>query len=384
MGKIKNRFYSLILILLMAVSFVPNINAWGEQQAESAAVESTAVEGAAVEKAAVESAAVEGADAEKAAVEKTAVERTAVESIVVEGPADEKLRAASGKAKYTAPVKKRVKTGLSDIPEYSGEEYYVINDNIPYFTKSNLSVKSKEKYGKLDKLGRCTECFSVIGLDVMPTEKRGNISSVKPSGWKQAQYDCVNGGSLYNRCHLIGYQLTAENANRRNLITGTRYMNEAMIPFENMAADYIRETGNHVLYRVRCLYNGDDLVARGITVEAWSVEDNGEGICFNVFFYNVQPGVVIDYADGSSHADENMKKTDGQKQNNDSDSQKSDSEINSSDEEVCDYIANAKTKVLHCTDCHSVKQMSDKNKIVLKGKKSEFIAEGYSPCKNCM
>lgn len=332
MGILKNRFFSLLLVLLLAISFVPNFDALAATKTEPATVEKT--------------------------------------------------QATSKKTTYTAPAKKRVKTKLSKIPEYSGEEYYVLHNNIPYFTKSTISTESKEKYGKLDKLGRCTECFSVVGLDIMPTEKRGSISSVKPSGWKQAQYDCVNGKSLYNRCHLIGYQLTAENANKKNLITGTRYLNEAMIPFENMVADYIKETGNHVLYRVRCLYNGDDLVARGIIVEAWSVEDNGEGICFNVFFYNVQPGVVIDYSDGSSCLEENKKDDDHHEDSHHEDDH-NEKHIDES-EEICDYIANAKTKVLHKTDCSSVKAMSEKNKVTLHGRKSEFVSDGYTPCKNCM
>ena len=135
----------------------------------------------------------------------------------------------------------------------------------------------------------------------MPTEERGSISQVKPSGWQTAEYEIVDGGYLYNRCHLIGYQLTAENANEQNLITGTRYMNvDGMLPFENMAADYIKETENHVLYRVTPLFIGDELVARGVLMEGWSMEDGGDGVCFNVFVYNIQPGIAIDYATGES------------------------------------------------------------------------------------
>lgn len=190
---------------------------------------------------------------------------------------------------------------LEEIPAYDGAPYVEINGNMPEFEESDFTTTSFETYGELDYLGRCGAVYANIGLDLMPTEKRGDISSVKPSGWVQAQYDFVDGESLYNRCHLIGFQLTGENANERNLITGTRYLNvEGMLPFENMVADYIKETGNHVLYRVTPIFDGTDLVAQGVQMEAESVEDGGEGICYNVFCYNVQPGVTIDYATGAS------------------------------------------------------------------------------------
>ena len=182
---------------------------------------------------------------------------------------------------------------------YDGSPYVEVNNNIPDFPASDYTTTSFERYGKLDKLGRCTTAYANIGRDLMPTEKRGDISQIKPSGWHSVRYDCVEGKSLYNRCHLIGYQLTAENANEQNLITGTRYLNtEGMLPFENMVADYIKETGNHVLYRVTPIYNGDNLVADGVQMEARSVEDDGEGITYHVYCYNVQPGVGIDYATG--------------------------------------------------------------------------------------
>lgn len=188
-----------------------------------------------------------------------------------------------------------------DIPAYSGQPYIVLNNNIPYFTEEDITTASFEQYGDLDELGRCTAAYANVGTDLMPTEKRGNISSIKPSGWHSVQYEHVDGKSLYNRCHLIGFQLTGENANKKNLITGTRYLNvEGMLPFENMIADYVKETNNHVLYRVTPIFRNDDLVADGVQMEAWSVEDKGEGICFHVFAYNVQPGVEIDYATGDS------------------------------------------------------------------------------------
>ena len=198
--------------------------------------------------------------------------------------------------KENAPV-----VQLDDIPAYSGEPYVVIGENKPNFTEEDMSNKAYEYYSDLDTEQRCGVVEANIGRELMPTEERGSIGRVKPTGWQTVKYDHVDGKYLYNRCHLIGFQLTGENANERNLITGTRYMNtEGMLPFENMVADYIKETGNHVLYRVTPIFEGDNLVASGVEMEAKSVEDNGEGICFHVYVYNVQPGVEIDYATGES------------------------------------------------------------------------------------
>lgn len=192
-------------------------------------------------------------------------------------------------------------TDNAEIVNYSGEPYVTIAHNQPDFPKEDFTEVSFEEYSDLDELGRCGAAYANIGQDLMPTQKRGDISRVKPTGWRSVKYDIVDGKHLYNRCHLIGYQLTAENANEKNLITGTRYMNvDGMLPFENMVADYIKETDNHVLYRVTPIFDGNDLVAQGVQMEACSVEDDGEGICFNVFVYNVQPGIEIDYATGES------------------------------------------------------------------------------------
>ena len=190
------------------------------------------------------------------------------------------------------------------IPKYSNKPYVVINNNKPYFTKEeiNLAKDSFEKYSELDNLGRCGVAIASVGLDIMPTEKRQSIGSVKPTGWQTVKYDSVDGKYLYNRAHLIGFQLTGENANKKNLITGTRYFNvEGMLPFENMVSDYVKETKNHVLYRVTPLFYKNNLVASGVLMEAISVEDNGEGILFNIYSYNVQPGIKIDYTNGKSY-----------------------------------------------------------------------------------
>jgi len=204
--------------------------------------------------------------------------------------------------KVEQPVRLAPAPMFTAIPAYSGEPYAVVNGNIPYFTDSDMTSESFEYYSDLDELGRCGTAYSSVGTDLMPTEKRGSISKVKPSGWQVSKYDFVDGKYLYNRCHLIGYQLTAENANEKNLITGTRYLNvDGMLPFENLVADYVKETENHVLYRVTPVFEGNNLVASGVLMEAESVEDAGDGVEYCVYVYNVQPGVEIDYATGENH-----------------------------------------------------------------------------------
>ncbi|MBQ8689535.1 MAG: DNA/RNA non-specific endonuclease [Clostridia bacterium] len=200
---------------------------------------------------------------------------------------------------YTAPI------SLDEIPEFNGYDAYVpINGNVPFFTEDEIVSTSFEEYSELDSLGRCGVTVACIGIDIMPTEERGDINSVYPSGWEQAKYDTdiVPGGYLYNRCHLIGWQLTGENANKKNLITGTKYINiEGMLPFENMVADYVKDYENHVMYRVTPIFDGSNLLASGVLMEAYSVEDDGAGIEFCVYCYNVQPGIFIDYATGESY-----------------------------------------------------------------------------------
>jgi DNA-entry nuclease len=194
---------------------------------------------------------------------------------------------------------------LEEIPEYSGESFVYINDNSPSFDEALYTTTSYEKYSELDSLGRCGTAISNIGVDLMPTEERGSIGMIKPSGWHTVKYDIVDGKYLYNRCHLIGYQLTGENANEKNLITCTRYMNTVgMLQFENQVANYIKTTNNHVLYRVTPVFEGENLLATGVQMEAYSIEDNGAGIKFNVFVYNVQEGITIDYKTGDSKLSE--------------------------------------------------------------------------------
>jgi DNA-entry nuclease len=254
---------------------------------------------------------------------------------------------------------------FDSIPSFTDEPYVVINNNIPDFTQSDYTTTSFETYGELDSLGRCTTAYACIGQDLMPTEERGSIGSVKPTGWQTIKYNNVDGKYLYNRCHLIGYQLTAENANERNLITGTRYLNvTGMLPFEDEVAEYIKETGNHVLYRVTPQFEGDELVARGVQMEAYSVEDNGESICFNVYCYNNQPDIEINYSDGTSKA------------------------VNSSNDfddgsDTDTFIVNISSKKFHTKDCTAVEKIKDDNKKTYTGSRQSLINNGYEPCKQC-
>ena len=251
---------------------------------------------------------------------------------------------------------------LDTIPDYSGEAYVPLHNNVPDFDPGDLPRRSFETYSELDALGRCGVAYANVGLDLMPTEKRGAIGQVKPSGWHTVQYDNVDGKYLYNRCHLIGYQLTAENANRQNLITGTRYLNvQGMLPFENLTADYIKETGNHVLYRVTPIFIGDNLVASGVQMEAMSVEDAGEGVLFNVYCYNVQPGIVIDYATGDSEQA---------------------AAVDDSGETFA-YVLNTNTKKFHYPDCSSAINMKANTREEYAGTREALIAQGYEPCGRC-
>lgn len=262
-----------------------------------------------------------------------------------------------------------VSVSLEEVPAYSGSPYVELDGNLPGFSLEERTTDSFETYSTLDALGRCGPAYACIGQDLMPTEDRESISSVRPTGWMQAEYSFVDGGSLYNRCHLIGFQLTGENANEENLITGTRYMNvEGMLPFENMVADYIKETGNHVLYRAAPIFEGENLVASGVVMEAFSVEDEGEGVCFHVYVYNVQPGVEIDYATGESW------------ETRDSASSALESQA---EEQEADYVLNTSSKKFHRPDCSSVDSMSEKNRQEYHGTREELIAQGYEPCGSC-
>ena len=276
---------------------------------------------------------------------------------------------------------------LADIPAYSGTPYVALNNNIPYFTDADFTTTSFESYSSLDSLGRCGVAYANVGLDTMPTEKRGSIGQVKPSGWHTVKYDIVDGKYLYNRCHLIGYQLTAENANTQNLITGTRYLNvEGMLPFENMVADYIKETNNHVLYRVTPVFDGNNLVANGVVMEAESVEDKGEGILFCVYCYNVQPGVSINYTTGDSQLDGAVAgettPTPAPTETPAAVAPASPAPTESQPQGQT-YVLNTNTRKFHNPSCSSVKKIKDGNRQDYTGSRDDVIAMGYEPCKKC-
>lgn len=260
----------------------------------------------------------------------------------------------------------------STLPAFSGTAWTVVNDNQPNFSASELTTKGYEKYSSLDSLDRCGVALASCGKEIMPgaDEKRGSISSVKPSGWVQKSYSGISGGYLWNRCHLIGWQLSAENANRQNLITGTRYMNiNGMLPFENMVADYIKETGNHVAYRITPIFEGRNLVCSGVQMEAYSVEDDGDGICFNVYCYNVQPGITINYATGDSSGP-----------SNESSSNPSTEQSSSNDNQAASgdmvWIPNSGSKYHSRSGCSNMKNPRQVTK-------QEAENEGYEPCKKC-
>ena len=283
---------------------------------------------------------------------------------------------------------------LREIPAYSGTPYTEVNGNQPYFTEEELTTQSFETYSELDSLGRCGMAYANVGQDLMPTEPRGEIGAVKPSGWHLVKYDNVDGKYLYNRCHLIAYMLAAENANPQNLITGTRYLNvQGMLPFETKVCDYVKNTGNHVLYRVTPIFDGDNLLADGVLMEAYSVEDAGEGISFCVFAYNVQPGIGIDYATGDNWAEGSgtyqstvasvAEETPVPQPETDTAVQITPESSAPQETQQTTYVLNTNTMKFHYPTCSSVDDMKEKNKQIYTGSRDEVINMGYVPCKRC-
>ena len=331
---------------------------------------------------------------EAAAPKVTAAEELITDAVVTDTPATNISETKTENITAEAPPFK-----ASDIPEYSGSPYAEINNNVPFFT--DYPDRSFAIYSPLDNLGRCGVTYANISKDLMPTEKRGEIGSVRPSGWHTVKYnDLIKDLYLYNRCHLIGYQLTGENANERNLITGTRYMNtEGMEPFESRVANYISSRNAHVLYRVTPIFDGNDLLARGVLMEAYSTDNEGAGICFCVFCYNVQPGIGINYADGDSWViEEAVTEAVTTEPEPVTESQTEEPEIIKlepvepqepierempSEEKSQTYILNTNTKKFHYPSCSSVSAMKDKNKQEYTGSRDDIIAMGYDPCKKC-
>ena len=294
-----------------------------------------------------------------------------LDDAIPETPADTWVAAAE------SPV---VLSNGEELPAWNGSDaYYIVNGNQPYFDEFDKSrMDAFENYSDLDELGRCGVAYANICPELMPTEKRGEIGSVKPSGWHTIRYNgVVNGNYLYNRCHLIGYQLAGENANRKNLITGTRYLNiDGMLDFENQIADYVKETSNHVLYRVTPVFDGDDLVARGVLMEGWSVEDFGEGVCFNAFAYNNQPQIVIDYVTGESWLVDEA----GHVENSGSDNAAVSEDV-ASDSQV--FVVNSKSGKFHLDECEYAASMSESNRVEMEDSVGNMLAAGYDPCGKC-
>ena len=280
---------------------------------------------------------------------------------------------------------------LSNIPLYSTEPYVEVNNNIPFFTSEEKNnINSFETYSELDDLGRCGAAYANLSKELMPTEARGEIGDIRPSGWHTVKYnDLIDGNYLYNRCHLIAYSLAGENANPKNLITGTRYLNNVgMLSFESMVGEYIKYSDNHVLYRVTPIFEGDNLVASGVEIEAWSVEDDGAGVCFNVFCYNVQPYIDIDYLTGDScesadaHTiivfDDTENTTEYTEIDRDITSEETSEKIEA------DYIVNTNSRKIHLPTCSSVNDMAEHNKWYYVGSLEDLKAQGYTPCKRCL
>jgi len=269
------------------------------------------------------------------------------------------------------------------IPTYCGTEVVQINNNTPSFPNLDGSMSDYVVFSELDSLGRCGVAEGYLGPDILATEERGSIGMIKPSGWHTVKYDFVDGKYLYNRCHLIAFELCGINDDERNLITGTRYLNlDGMLNYENQVCWYIRNSGNHVYYRVTPWYEGDNLVASGVQIEARSVEDNGNGICLNVFCFNVQPGVVIDYLTGESYAELQSGEQQNDEQQSETGSRIIESEVFTPSEGVT-YILNTNTMRFHLVDCQSVQDMKDSNRQEYFGSREELIEDGYVPCGRC-
>ena len=275
---------------------------------------------------------------------------------------------------------------LADIPDYDGTPYIQLEKNIPDFTEDEKkNTEAFETYSELDSLGRCGQAYANICPEIQPTEERGAIGSVCPSGWHTVKYnDLIDGNYLYNRCHLIAYCLAGENANEKNLITGTRYLNtEGMLPFEEMVNDYVDKTGNHVLYRVTPIFDGDNLVASGVEMEGWSVEDEGTGICFHVYCYNIQPGIEINYTDGTSWETTSDGSENAQEAERAEQPKAPEDNPDCQNETAQTYILNTNTKKIHRPTCSSVNQMKETNKQTYEGTIEELENMGYTPCKKC-
>ncbi len=302
------------------------------------------------------------------------------------------------------PITTETQISAEALPEFEDEPYVTVNGNVPYFTDEEKTTTPFETYSELDHLGRCGVAFANICPEIMPTEERQKIGNIKPSGWHTIKYieeidgePLIDGNFLYNRCHLIAFNLAGENDNKKNLITGTRYLNvTGMLPFEERVSDYVKATGNHVLYRVTPVFEGDDLLALGVRMEAWSVEDEGAGICFNVYCFNAQPYVDIDYSTGESKlSDEFVKLKSEATTTTDSTEEAElseaagpenteDTTVSSFETEERDYVLNNNTMRVHLPYCTSVTDIAEHNKAEYRGTLEELKKKGYKPCGRCL
>lgn len=333
------------------------------------------------------------------------------------------LAGCSDTGRYTPAESAQAQLDLASIPSYTGDPYTVVNDNEPTFTADEITDEAFETYAPLDALGRCGTAFACVGLETMPTSERESISEIHPTGWRSSRYGFIDGESLYNRCHLIAHSLTAENANERNLITGTRYMNtEGMLPFEEGISYYVHKTKNHVLYRVTPIFEGNNLIASGVHMEGLSVEDNGEGVRFNVYCYNVQPYIGINYATGENWLDEDNARAEDSAESgrsgaadtgagsaagagassSGSGSGKAGANASSGNSNVAGavgvpgaagvatssaaeatYVLNTNNRKFHLPTCDAVQDISDYNRAYTSASRDEVEAAGYSPCGRC-
>ena len=279
----------------------------------------------------------------------------------------------------------------SQVPAFDGTASVQMNGNVPYFTADDIQYAKDnpgyEHYGEQDRLARCTVASASVGKETMPAEgeERGDIGQIKPTGWHTVKYESVSGNYLYNRCHLIGWQLTDENSNVNNLITGTRFLNvDGMLKYEDDVATYVKSTGNHVLYRVTPVFLDDDLVARGVLMEARSVEDDGAGLQFCVWAYNAQPGITIDYVDGNSEETPLLPAAgESSASGSEGSSNAGSAASDASSAQVKSYVLNTNTKKFHVPGCSSVKKMKDANRQDVESTRSDLIAQGYDPCQKC-
>lgn len=287
---------------------------------------------------------------------------------------------------------------IEELPAYDGELSVEVNGGQPGFTEQESAPEAAddpfEDYSPLDDLGRCETAFALVGPETLPDKPRGDISNVHPSGWKQARYETIDQEALYNRSHLIAHQLAGEDANERNLITGTRTMNvEGMLPYEELVGDYVRKTGNHVLYRVTPVYEGDELVARGVQMEGFSVEDSGRAVRFNVFVYNIEPGIQIDYATGDSWASDDTPEvtsnkainqgSEGGKGSSSNKPAKTESSKAQNGDTQASYVLNTNSRKFHDPSCPSTDDIADNNREDFEGTRNELIEKGYEPCGRC-